>query len=207
MKIYVKNIEDVTLPIQGSNAAAGYDIIATSEPKIVGNIESEKEGEDVYYHSIDYIQYETNLYIAPSTQTHHVLIHPRSSISKYNLVLANSIGLVDNDYRGMILCRFKYCQQPKDLSCYHDGFLTTVDKSKIYQKGDKIAQLVAESTLQIEWVLVNDLNKTQRGKDGFGSTDIKKEEMRSNILEQYHKTGGISIGTPYSEQIKERNTI
>ena len=103
MKIYVKKVDGITLPKQGSTVAAGYDIVATSDPKIVG----EKTDENVW-DRVDYIEYETNLFIAPQAVTFHTLIHPRSSVSKYNLVLANSIGLVDNDYRGMVICRFKY---------------------------------------------------------------------------------------------------
>ena len=101
MKIYIKNIEGLTIPKKATKVddkgksvetnAAGYDIVATSEPKIVG-IEGKYKNS---WKSTDFIEYETNLYIAPSVLDIHTFIFPRSSISKYNLVLANSIGLID----------------------------------------------------------------------------------------------------------------
>ncbi len=205
MKIYVKKIDGLTLPKQGSAVAAGYDIVATSGPKIVGI----KQGER--WKSIDYIEYETNLYIAPQAVTFHTLIHPRSSISKYNLVLANSIGLIDNDYRGMVICRFKYIWQPQDLEWSSDypigGMTGKVDVDKIYDKCDTIAQLVIEPTIQAEWELVDDLNQTQRGQGGFGSTDKPQNEVKTrhpSIEDMYNKTGGVPIKEKYTEEVKKR---
>lgn len=166
MKIYVKKVDGLTLPKRASEVAAGYDVVATSDPKIVG----EKTDENTW-ERVDYIEYETNLHIAPEAVTFHTLIHPRSSVSKYNLVLANSIGLIDNDYRGMVICRFKYIWQPQDFSFTSDErLLGSINFEKIYKKGDTIAQLVLEPTVQAEWVVVDDLNQTKRGEGGFGST-------------------------------------
>jgi dUTP pyrophosphatase len=194
MKIYVKKMEGVTLPEKGSEVAAGYDIVATSDPKIVGTNQMTipvAGGEEVScFDAIDYIEYETNLFIAPQAFSFHTLIHPRSSISKYNLVLANSIGLVDNDYRGMLLCRFKYVWQPEDyrprMNDDQQGTFPFVLKgfpnmNKIYKKGDKIAQLVIEPTVMVEWEFVDDLTKTLRGEGGFGSTD-KYSKMGDKIV-------------------------
>jgi len=200
MKVYIKKIEGVSLPQRGSDLSAGYDIVATSDPKIGG------EGDFASSHKrIDYIEYETNLFIAPSMVTTHTLIHPRSSISKYNLVLANSIGLVDNDYRGMVICRFKYIWQPEDFTIVDkdNTHLITlfgyINRDKIYKKGDKIAQLVFEPTIQVEFELVDDLTQTQRGAGGFGSTDGKivpgpvgglpiQFDETSNIAERFRKS-------------------
>jgi dUTPase len=221
MKIYVKQLDDkgnrieVKLPKQGSEVAAGYDVVATSEPKIVGNkvtpvgFETNEIGNE--WSSIDYIEYETNLFIAPAAQTFHTLIHPRSSVSKYNLVLANSIGLVDNDYRGMVICRFKYVWQPEDMWWGGDGntrksIFASVNMTKIYKKGDAIAQLVVEPTVMVEWVFADDLSNTARGTGGFGSTDskVKSGEQLASIVEKYKRAGGVPTPLPYSEQIKQR---
>lgn len=213
MIIYVKNGEGVSLPERGSEVAAGYDIIATSEPKIVGTgIPPDGATSRIGYGRVDYIEYETNLSIAPSTLSIHTLIHPRSSISKYNLVLANSIGLVDNDYRGTILCRFKYVWQPEDFYFVDGKLLGNINIEKVYKKGDKIAQLIAEETISVEWTFADDLNKTTRGRGGFGSTDKQTEQLsqvaqsaKSSLLETYTKAGGVPVPLPYSERIKERN--
>jgi dUTP pyrophosphatase len=226
MKIYVKKIDGLRLPEKKSDVSAGYDIIATSDPKIVGEPIGNK------WKRIDYIEYETNLYIAPSTVNFHTLIHPRSSISKYNLVLANSIGLIDNDYRGVVICRFKYQWQPEDLImqcktgnftdeyCRPTGELVgKYNLDKIYSKGDAIAQLVAESTTQIEWELVDDLDQTKRGTGGFGSTDKKlgfdpnpntkinsdsKILNKPSLIDMYKKLGGVAVKEKYTEEVKSQ---
>jgi len=214
MKIFVKKVEGVTPPQRGTDLSAGYDIVATSDPKIAG-----KKTDENVWENIDYIEYETNLFIAPTSVTFHTLIHPRSSISKYNLVLANSIGLIDNDYRGMIICRFKYQWQPEDFSLTSDDrFLGSVNSDKIYKKGDKIAQLVVEPTIQVEWEFVDDLTQTQRGEGGFGSTDnvipITKDHTdsivtvkhSSPLLDKYRESS-VAIPTPstsYEQAVKER---
>ncbi len=229
MKIYVKQLYDekgekipITLPVRASSVAAGYDIVATSDPKIVG------EADGILWKRVDYIEYETNLYIAPSAVTFHTLVHPRSSVSKYNLVLANSIGLVDNDYRGMVICRFKYSWQPEDFKAiikdavieFSDStkipirmatgeILGTPNLNKIYKKGDTIAQLVIESTIQAEWELVDDLSQTQRGEGGFGSTDVTKSDSTSktSLEDMYNKLGGVVVREKYTEELKKRDQI
>lgn len=196
MKIYIKQIYDengkkipITIPKKASEVAAGYDIVATSDPKIVG-IKLDENGWD----SIDYIEYETNLYIAPEAVSFHTLIHPRSSVSKYNLVLANSVGLVDNDYRGMVICRFKYVWQPNDFRMNTNNlFNGIVNMNKIYKKGDTIAQLVFEPTVMVDFELVDDLTKTKRGAGGFGSTDLN--ELTSKPLSYIYDESGGSLGT------------
>jgi dUTP pyrophosphatase len=208
MKIYVKKIEGLTLPKKASEVSAGYDIIATSDPKIVG------ESEGTLWKRIDYIEYETNLFIAPEAMTFHTLIHPRSSVSKYNLVLSNSIGLIDNDYRGMVICRFKYIWQPEDLKYpFSTGILGNVNYNKIYKKGDTIAQLVFEPTVLVDFELVDDLTKTKRGEGGFGSTDKTKTQPKQEVsriisgkslADMYNEAGGVPVKERYSEQIKKR---
>ena len=214
------------LPIKGTVRATGFDIVSTSEPEIVG--ETYDNGT---YKRIDYIQYKTNLKIAVQKERQYsgfghtdldydVLAFPRSSVSKYNLVLANSIGLIDADYRGEVLLRFKYIWQPEDYNVYtHDSgdqsspqtyVAGKLNSNKIYKKGDKICQLKATKVENVEFVLVNDLDVTERGEGGFGSTDTKvteqsKQTMR-NIADLYEKISG-NITTPskkYIDTIKER---
>lgn len=209
MKIFVKKIEGLTLPTKGSTVAAGYDIVATNDPKIVGVSDNEENG-NKFWRDVAYIEYETNLFISPQLNSVHILIHPRSSISKYNLILANSIGLIDNDYRGMIICRFKYIWQPTDLYQYRNALVGTVREDKIYKKGDKIAQLVIKPTIEAEWEVVDDLDKTQRGEGGFGSTDHPKQEYSKNtvfskksLADMYNESGGVPTKSSYLEEIKK----
>jgi dUTP pyrophosphatase len=145
---------------------AGFDITATSDPRIVG-----KEELPDFYSSIDYIEYDTGLIISPD-DGYHTYLMPRSSISKTNLILANSVGLIDNGYRGTIKLRFKYIFQPKDMKFYNSSVIAEIDRSMIYNKGDKIGQLVFSKTLIPNLELVFDFEDSTRNDGGFGSTGL-----------------------------------
>ena len=221
MKIQVLKNESYqsvdNLPIKGTDRATGYDVIATSEPEIVGQTQ-----DNITYTRVDYIQYKTNLKVAVQKERtysnfghtdidYDILAFPRSSVSKYNLLLANCIGLIDADYRGEVLLRFKYIWQPEDFKLKTNNLLEgEVNSNKIYKKGDKICQLKVTKVENVEFVLVNELDSTNRGEGGFGSTDTKsteqtKQQMR-NIADLYEKISG-NIQTPnkkYVDSIKER---
>ena len=49
MKVYVKKVDGVVLPQRGSELAAGYDIVATSDPKIVGEQIEASAWKRIYY--------------------------------------------------------------------------------------------------------------------------------------------------------------
>ena len=205
------------LPKKGTDRATGFDVIVTSEPEIIGETYSNGT-----YKRVDYIQYKTNLKLAVQKERvfsnfghtdldYDILAFPRSSVSKYNLVLANCIGLIDADYRGEVLLRFKYIWQPEDYSIGKDKNIQgTVNYSKLYNKGDKVCQLKITKVENVEFVLVYELDSTTRGEGGFGSTDAKitdqsKQTMR-NIADLYEKISG-NITTPskkYIDSIKER---
>ena len=221
MKIQVLKNESYqsvdNLPIKGTDRATGFDVIATSEPEIVGELY-----DNGTYKRIDYIQYKTNLKLAVQKERQYsgfghtdidydILAFPRSSVSKYNLVLANCIGLIDADYRGEVLLRFKYIWQPEDYKIRTDNLIEgTVNPLKLYYKGDKICQLKVTKVENVEFILVNELDSTNRGEGGFGSTDTKlteqtKQQMR-NIADLYEKISG-NIQSPnkkYVDSIKER---
>lgn len=184
VKYYLKKVDGLITPNRANETDAGYDVIATSEPKIVGK--QPIVGVSGAYLSIDYIEFETNLYFVPVSPTidgvgpfkvgvetfnYHTDMRPRSSISKYNLVLANSIGLIDRGYHNQVLARFKYIWQPTDYRVYiGESAVTGVpDMSKVYKKGDKICQVLPMVTHNIEFVMVDELPGSNRG-GGFGST-------------------------------------
>ena len=184
-KYYIKKVDGLNIPFKANDSDAGYDVIATSAPKIVG----EQIGGG-FYRRIDYIEYETNLYIAPETKASfdrnlgntftnfHTDLRPRSSISKYNLVLANSVGLIDKGYRNQILARFKYIWNPEDYTIENGALMGAVNVNKIYNHGDKICQLVPMETHDIEFVVVDNLDNNDRG-GGFGSTDNQPKKQSS----------------------------
>ena len=205
------------LPTKGTDRATGFDIIVTSEPEIVGELY-----DNGTYKRVDYIQYKTNLKLAVQKERvfsnfgytdldYDILAFPRSSISKYNLTLANCIGLIDADYRGEVLLRFKYQWQPEDYKIRTDNLLEgRVNFTKLYNKGDKVCQLKVTKVENVEFVLVYELDSTTRGDGGFGSTDTKiadqpKQQM-TNIADLYEKISGNMTTPPkkYVDSIKER---
>lgn len=215
MRINVKKEENLIVPTTATPQSSGYDVTSISEPEIVGT----KDGD--FWKSIDYIQYRTKLFIAPQTDAYgvnyHTLIFPRSSVSKYNLVLANCIGLVDNDYRGELLLRFKYIWQPEDLYVVKltvngtevQALRGVINPQKIYKVGDKIGQLVAEVSNRIDWYVAADLSQTIRGSGGFGSsttppTRVEAPKEAANLAEKWASQVNATRPPSYESLVKER---
>lgn len=87
---------------------------------------------------------------------YEIQIRPRSGMSlKTGFRVANAPGTIDSDYRGNI------------------GVImtNTSDKPATIEKGDKIAQMVISEVPMIKWVETDNLDDTERGEGGFGSTD------------------------------------
>lgn len=82
-------------------------------------------------------------------------VRPRSGLSlKTGLRVANSPGTIDSDYRGEV------CIIVHNTSAYNMSI----------SKGDRIAQLVFCPVYQAKFIQVDELDKTDRGSGGFGST-------------------------------------
>lgn len=179
IRILVKNEPGLMLPKVANHGDAGYDLAASSEPKIVGDFIANKETGIKYWYSIDYIEYDTNIAIAPISgfdaqtlryDSFHTEVFPRSSNRKKNLILANSVGIVDVGFRGKILCCFKYIFQPEDMIVENGRLYGTVNQDKIYKAGEKICQLVIRKTEKGEFEFVDKLPESQRAENGFGSS-------------------------------------
>ena len=106
---------------------------------------------------------------------YHIEGLPRSSISKKNLLLANSEATIDNAYRGEVSLRFKYVFQPEDLLIVPEAGRSRIygvlSPASIYAKGDRIAQIKAVPNIDIQFELVEELDATVRGQGGFGSSN------------------------------------
>lgn len=83
------------------------------------------------------------------------LIFPRSSISTYDLALANSVGVVDAGYRGEWVVRFRY---------------TDAGPRHVYGIGSKVAQIQFQRVPEVRFELVGSLAPSPRDTGGFGST-------------------------------------
>jgi len=92
------------------------------------------------------------------------LMFPRSSIAvKHGVSLANTVGVIDSDYRGTIgMALINNSNQPFRV-----------------ENGDRLVQLLIVSTVALDILEVDELSDTARGVGGFGSTgtrDIKNNK-------------------------------
>ena len=81
-------------------------------------------------------------------------LYPRSSISKTPLMMANSVGIIDYGYRGNIMAKV-----------YNTS-------SSVYEvkRGDRLFQLCLPTLEPFNVAFVAELDATERGEGGFGST-------------------------------------
>ena len=165
----------------------GYDVIA-EKITLKGDILYEND-EEIVCNSLKYIEYDTSVKLQPefsesaecensSHKKLYSLAFPRSSISKTNLMLANSVGVIDNGYRGHVKLRFKYMPDAEDWRVLMPVSIfkrrcemnLVIPKSKIYGVGDKVGQLLFFEQIPVTLQQVQEVNETTRGSGGFGST-------------------------------------
>ena len=86
------------------------------------------------------------------------LVYARSGLaSKSGIAPANKVGVIDSDYRGELM-----------VALYNQS-----NSNYIVENGLRIAQLVITPYIQVEFEEVEELNSTERGQGGFGSTGLK----------------------------------
>jgi dUTP pyrophosphatase len=156
MKIRYKKLSpEAKTPIKLIEVDAGFDIFAIS-----------KEVTD------DYIEYLTG--IAFEIPKGYVgLVFPRSSVTKYDLMLKNCVGVIDASYRGEIRCRFTPIANNniKDIIVGGNIAIEFIwNEEKQYKVGERIAQIVFLELPKIELEEVLELSNTERGTGGFGHT-------------------------------------
>ena len=102
---------------------------------------------------------------------HAGFIFPRSSIYKVDLVLSNAVGVIDSGYRGAVSANFRHTP-PLYHDPYHGaGMVRGGDTpSPLYQKGDRVAQLVVMPVPSFAPEWADELAEADRGQAGFGST-------------------------------------
>ena len=97
----------------------------------------------------------TGIAIGLPSPEYVALVFARSGLGiKHGIAPANCVGVIDSDYRGEILV----------------GLQNAGDTDFTVQPGDRIAQLMITPVIQARIRMVEDLDETQRGAGGFGST-------------------------------------
>lgn len=86
------------------------------------------------------------------------LVHPRSGLAnKHGIGIVNTPGTIDSGYRGEL----KVCLINLDST-----------QSVTLPAGSRIAQLVIQEVTKAQFIQVQELDETERGDKGFGSTGI-----------------------------------
>jgi dUTP pyrophosphatase len=141
--------EDAIIPTRGSAYAAGYDLYAN-------NIYGQNSDKDwiLQINPGECVKIGTGIAVA-IPEGYFGGIYPRSGLAtKQGLAPANKVGVIDSDYRGeVIVALYNHSSVPQMIN-----------------KGDRIAQLIVQPYLNFEWVEVDELDDTDRGDGGFGSS-------------------------------------
>ncbi len=99
--------------------------------------------------------FPTGVAISPETTGVVAIVAARSGLGiKHGISLSNGIGVIDSDYRGEISV----------------GLINTSDKPYTVAPNDRIAQLMFVPVYAVSFTEYDDLDKTERGEGGFGST-------------------------------------
>lgn len=136
----MKRFEGVELPSYANPGDAGMDVKANGY---------------IYDSENDLHIYHTGLYFE-LPKGYVMLVFPRSSNTKKECYLPNSVGILDSGYRGELLFKYKN----RDAN----------DNSRPYKVGDKVGQIVILPYPTVRWTEVNELSDSERGENGFGST-------------------------------------
>ena len=144
IRIKVINKGHQPLPAYATEQSAGMDLRA--------NI-----GEAVVLHPMERRLIPTGLHIA-LPPGYEAQVRPRSGLAlKHGITVLNSPGTIDADYRGEI------------------GVLLVNMSSEdfVVNDGERIAQMVIARHEQAEFVIVDELDATERGEGGYGHTGVE----------------------------------
>lgn len=147
MKLKLKAVSpkigrELPWPQRATTGSAGMDLSACIE-------------EDIILSPRQLVRIPTGIAIALPGPEYVALVYARSGLGiKHGIVLSNGVGVIDSDYRGEIQV----------------GLTNLSEKPYTIHTGDRIAQLVVTPVVlpQLEWV--EELDDTERGTGGFGST-------------------------------------
>jgi dUTP pyrophosphatase len=134
---------------QSSNELPSYATIGSSGMDIRANI-----SEPMVLHPSERVLVPTGLFMEIPLG-YEIQIRPRSGLAiKQGITCLNTPGTIDADYRGEIkVILINLSTEPQTIN-----------------PADRIAQMVVQKVEQVQWVPVAELNESERGRGGFGST-------------------------------------
>ena len=138
--------KNINLPIRKTKNSAGYDVEAAEDVVI-----------PPFKNGIKPVLVHTGLKAYCKENEWFMLANRSSGPFKKNLVLANSIGIIDSDYYG----------NPSNDGEFMYAYYNIGEEDLVIKKGDTIGQVVFMSYLTVD----NDLTEDNIRQGGFGSTD------------------------------------
>lgn len=137
--------EEAKIPTRATSGSAGLDLYACIDEPITLN-----KGDKVVI--------PTGIAIGLDDPHYAAFIHSRSGLAvKHGIALLNSVGVIDSDYRGEVCV----------------GVIKLTEEPYTIQPFERVAQMVIKPVELPEFVEVQDLDNTERGAGGFGSTGKK----------------------------------
>lgn len=155
---FKKLTEDAILPVKAHPTDSGFDLFSCEDVEVL-------PGESKV------IRTGIGIHLPPGYEAQ---VRPRSGVTS-KTKLRVQIGTIDNDYTGQIGILIDNIETNSIIAGRRvDGSICDEIKYKYgrykIQKGDKLAQLVVQPIPAIEAYEIEELPKTVRGSNGFGST-------------------------------------
>lgn len=145
MQIKIKKLHpNAILPTMATTGSAAYDLHACIDvPVTIEPGETAMIG--------------TGLAIQPPRGIAALILARSGMATKRGLAPANKVGLADSDYVGMYM-----------VALHNHG-----KQTQIIYPNDRIAQLMFVKHEYVDWDVVDELDETERGDRGFGSTGVQ----------------------------------
>lgn len=143
MEIKIKKIkENAKIPKRATQGSAGMDLYACID-------------ESITLAPGQLAVVPTGIAIALSDNGCAAFLYARSGLGvKHGICLSNGVGVIDSDYRGEICA----------------GLCNVSDKPYTIEPGERVCQMVIAPVLTPDVAEAEELDDTQRGAGGFGST-------------------------------------
>lgn len=142
MKVKIINRSNNPLPAYQTSGSAGVDLRAYLD-------------EAITLEPLERRLIPTGLHIA-LPKGYEAQLRARSGLStKHGITLINAVGTIDSDYRGEIKI----------------GLVNLSREAYTIEPGERVAQMIIAQYEQVNFELVDELDDTDRGEGGFGSTD------------------------------------
>ena len=168
MEVLLKKLhKSASIPQKAHPSDFCYDCVAVSEEEIAPNVwkygfgiafqiirQPETMVTSTSFHGGKEMMHLTKMDFSRSPIDISIDARPRSSVWKTGMVLSNCEGTIDENYRGEVSAVF-----------YH-----VMPHMPRYKVGDRVCQIKLGFTLPMDFVVVDELNETDRGANGYGSS-------------------------------------